>query len=266
MLSEYNLEGKTAVVTAAGRGIAKGVALVLAEAGADLALVALTPTHVERVAAQVREMGRRAVAITADVTDPAAVTRLAERALAELGRVDILVNGAGDSIRKGVVPLPSLGEGPSHSPEGMTPEDWRAILDINLTEAFLCCRAFGPHFVARRRGKVVNIGSFAARRGQALLTAYAAGKAALSQFTASLALEWAPYGIQVNCIAPGQFPDPDQLSAAQYQEAAARSGRNVPLGRPGLLREVGLLAVYLASDAANYMTGQTLYLDGGLTL
>lgn len=266
MLPEYSLEGKKAVVTAAGRGIAKGIALVLAEAGADVALVALTPANVERVAGQVRELGRRAVAIAADVTDPVAVSRMADRALAELGSVDILVNGAGDAIRKGVVALPPLGEELSRSPEGMTPEEWRAIIDINLTEAFLCCRAFGPHFIERRRGKVINISSFAARRGQPLLTAYAAGKAALAQFTATLALEWGPYGITVNCIAPGSFPDPDQMTEAQYQEAAARIGRTVPLGRPGALRDVGLLAAYLASDASSYMTGQTLYLDGGSTL
>ncbi len=232
MLPEYNLTGKTAVVTAGSRGIGKGIALVLAEAGVDVALVALTEPNLERTAAQVQALGRRALTVTADVTDPSAIARLADQVLGEWGTVDILVNGAGDSIRKGVAPLPPLGGERSAATEGMTPEDWRAILDINLTEAFLCCRAFGPHLLERRRGKVINIGSFAGRRGSALLTAYAAGKAGLSQFTASLALEWAPYGVQVNCIAPGQFPDPDQMSPEQAQASQERAHGVIPAGRP----------------------------------
>jgi 2-deoxy-D-gluconate 3-dehydrogenase len=264
VVTEFNLSGKTAVVTAAGRGIAKGVALVLAEAGADVALVALTSTHIEAVAAQVRAAGRRALAVATDVTDPAAVDRMAAAVLAEFGTIDILVNGAGDSISKPVATLPAGADTPARP--GMTPEEWRAILDINLTEAFLCCRAFGPHFMERRAGKVINIGSFASRRPRPMGTAYAAGKAGVANFTAALALEWAPYGIQVNCIAPGQFPDPDQMSAEQYAAGLERARTAVPAGRPGYLRDVGLLAVYLASSASDFMTGQTLHLDGGATL
>ena len=141
------------------------------------------------------------------------------------------------------------------APGPLTDEEYRLILDLNLTEAVLCSRAAGPHMLGRRSGKIINIGSFASIRGGVNLTIYAAAKTALVGFTRALALEWAPFGVQVNSIAPGLFPD-----------AVRRAQQSVPLQREGRLREVGLLAVYLASAAGDYMTGQTLYLDGGLTL
>jgi NAD(P)-dependent dehydrogenase (short-subunit alcohol dehydrogenase family) len=120
--------------------------------------------------------------------------------------------------------------------------------------------------LARRSGKVINVGSFASERGRAMLTIYAAAKSALVGFTRSLALEWAPYGVQVNGIAPGLFPDPVTVGEAGYVERQRNAQKVVPLQREGRLREVGLLALYLAGSASDYMTGQTLYLDGGLTL
>ena len=139
------------------------------------------------------------------------------------------------------------------------------MLDVNLTQAFLGCRAVGPHFLERRTGKVINIGGFAARKGSPSLLVYSAAKAGLARLTQTLALEWAPYGITVNCIAPGQFPDPETGDPGQVAESKERAKTTVPLGRVGELREVGLLALYLASDASAYMTGETIYLDGGLT-
>jgi NAD(P)-dependent dehydrogenase (short-subunit alcohol dehydrogenase family) len=263
-LPEFDLGGKVAFVTGAGRGIGKGIAQALAEAGADVVINSLTDKHVTGLASDIgKATGRRVVPLVADVTKSAEVERAISRIISDFGALHVLVNNLGDSIRKPLVPLPGH-EGKGNGP--LTDEEYRLILDLNLTEAVLCTRAVGPHMLARRSGKIINIGSFASTRGGANLTIYAAAKTALVGFTRALALEWAPYGIQVNTIAPGLFPDAVTVGDAGYAERVRNATKTVPLGREGRLREVGLLAVYLASTAADYMTGQTLYLDGGMTL
>ena len=139
------------------------------------------------------------------------------------------------------------------------------MLDINLTEAFKGCRAVGPHMIERGSGRVINISGFAARKGSPEALVYSTAKAGLARMTQTLALEWAPYGITVNCIAPGIFPDPETGNPQQIATSRENARTNIPLGRVGELREVGLLALYLASDASSYMTGETLFLDGGLS-
>ena len=259
-IPEFTLEGKKALLIGAGRGIGKGIALVLAEAGADIAVSGLTSTGAESVAETVRAMGRQATALAGDATKAADMERLTREALERFGAFDILVNCTGDSISKSVVTLPDSDQA------GMTEEEWHSILDVNLTQAFVCCRAMGPHFLERRSGVVINISGTAAFRGTANRSAYDAAKAGLMRFTESLALEWAPYGIRVNSIAPGHFPDPDQMSVEDYGRRNEAAMDRIPLGRVGLLREVGLLAVYLASDASEYVTGQTWAIDGGLSI
>lgn len=252
-ISEYDLTGKVVFVTGAGRGIGKGIAQVLAEAGADVVINALTPQYVEGLAADIgKATGRRVVPLVADVTKSDEVERAVARILGEFGSLHILVNNLGDAIRKPLVQL--------------TDEELRTVLDLNFTATVLCSRALGPHMLARRSGKVINITSFAAAKGTPNLTIYAAAKAALVGFTRALALEWAPSGIQVNGIGPGLFPDPVTVGEAGYRQRVEDAKLTVPLKREGRLREVGLLALYLASAASDYMTGQTLYLDGGLTL
>jgi NAD(P)-dependent dehydrogenase (short-subunit alcohol dehydrogenase family) len=268
-LPEYDLNGKVAFVTGAGRGIGKGIAQALAEAGADVIINSLTDKHVGGLAADIaKATGRRVVPLVADVTKSAEVERAMAQILKDFGALDVLVNNLGDSIRKPLVPLPDHdAKAPgSLTPAALTDDEYRLILDLNLTEAVLCSRAAGPHMLGRRSGKIINIGSFASIRGGVNLTIYAAAKTALVGFTRALALEWAPYGVQVNSIAPGLFPDAVTAGETGYAEAVRRAQQTVPLQREGRLREVGLLAVYLASAAADYMTGQTLYLDGGLTL
>jgi len=263
-IPEYDLTGKVAFVTGAGRGIGKGIAQALAEAGADVIINSLSDKHVTGLAADIaKATGRRVVPLVADVTKSDEVERAMGRIFKEFGSLDVLVNNLGDSIRKPLVPLPGHD---ATAPGPLTDEEYRLILDLNLTEAVLCSRAAGPHMLARRSGKIINIGSFASARGGVNLTIYAAAKTALVGFTRALALEWAPYGVQVNSIAPGLFPDAVTIGEAGYADAVRRAQQTVPLQREGRLREVGLLAVYLASAAADYMTGQTLYLDGGLTL
>jgi 3-oxoacyl-[acyl-carrier protein] reductase len=155
---------------------------------------------------------------------------------------------------------------PGTATPGMTEDEWRFIVDINLTEAFQGCRALGPHFLARRQGAVVNISGWASFRGRAGSAAYDAAKAGVMRFTESLAQEWAPFGVRVNAVAPGSFPDPEQMSAETYQQREAAAAKSVPLGRVGRLKEVGYLAVFLASPAAAYVTGQTWAVDGGVSI
>lgn len=261
--TEFDITGKVVFITGAGRGIGKGIAQVLADAGADIAINALTSTYVEGVAAEMAKASkRRVVPIVADVTDPDQVRTAVDTVLKTFGRIDVLVNALGDSIRKPLAPLPGKEDG---GPP-LSDADLRFIVDINLTGALLCTRAVGPHMLARRSGKVINIASWAGHRGGGDMILYTTAKTALVGFTRAQALEWAPYNVHVNAISPGLFPDIVTAGEERFAQAARRAEQTVPLGRPGRLREVGLLALYLASDASDYMTGQTIPLDGGLSL
>jgi NAD(P)-dependent dehydrogenase (short-subunit alcohol dehydrogenase family) len=202
-LDVFDVTGQKVLITGAGRGIGKGIALAFAEAGADVAVSALTPTGVNKVAEEVRALGRQGLALTGDATKAADMDRVVQQTLAEFGHVDVLVNCVGDAIRKPVVKLPGS------STEGMTEEEWHFIVDINLTEAFMGCRSLGPHLLERRQGCVINVSGWAAFRGRPESAAYDASKAGVMRLTECLAQEWAPYGIRVNSIAPGSFPDPD---------------------------------------------------------
>jgi NAD(P)-dependent dehydrogenase (short-subunit alcohol dehydrogenase family) len=260
---EFDVTGKVVFITGAGRGIGKGIAQVLAEAGADVALNALTPKYVTDTAAQIAAAsGRRVVPIIADVTKADQVQRAVDSVLGAFGRIDVLVNALGDSIRKPLAALP----GKEHDGAGVTDDELRFIMDINLTEALLCTRAVGPHMLARRSGKVINIASWTAHQGGRDMVLYTTAKTALAGFTRAQALEWAPYGVHVNAISPGLFPDVVTSGEERVRQSTQRAEQTVPLRRPGRLREVGLLALYLASDASDYMTGQTIPLDGGLGL
>jgi NAD(P)-dependent dehydrogenase (short-subunit alcohol dehydrogenase family) len=258
--SEFEIEGKTVIVTAASRGIGKGIVRVLAEAGAKVMVTALTETNLKPLADEMAVAGHPIETLAADATKADDWTRTVDEALAKWGHVDTLINTLGDAIRKPLVPLPG-----GTSTEAMTDEEWRFVVDINLTESFMGCRAIGPHFLERKQGKVINVSSYAARRGDPGMLAYATAKAGLTRLTQTLAHEWAPHGITVNCIAPGTFPDTEKLNDERRTLFRERAAASVPLGRVGNIREVGLLALYLVSDASNYMTGETIHLDGGAT-
>jgi NAD(P)-dependent dehydrogenase (short-subunit alcohol dehydrogenase family) len=263
MPAEFDVSGKVVFVTGAGRGIGKGVAQVLAEAGADVALNALTAKYVEETAAQIAAAsGRRVVPVIADVTKTDEVRRAVDSVLAAFGRIDVLINALGDAIRKPLVGLPG------HADAGaqLSDDDLRFIVDINLTEALLCTRAVGPHMLTRRSGKVINIAAWTAHQGGGEMVLYTTAKTALAGFTRAQALEWAPFGVHVNGIGPGLFPDVVTSGEERVRQLEQRAKQTVPLGRTGHLREVGLLALYLASAASDYMTGQTILLDGGLGL
>jgi len=259
-LPEYNLTGRKALLVGASRGIGKGVALVLAEAGVEVAIASLNRGRAAAAADEINARSGKATAFAADATRLPDMKRLAKEILESFGSLDILVNCVGDAIPKPVVRLPDK-EG-----EGMTEQEWHSIVDVNLTQAFTGCKAFGPHFLEKRAGSIINISGVAAVRASAARSAYDAAKAGVMRFTESLALEWAPYNVRVNSIAPGSFPDPAQLSPAEIRQREEAAKTNVPLGRTGQLREVGLLAAYLASDAAVYVTGQTWCIDGGASI
>ena len=259
MISEFSLVGKTALITGASRGIGTGIAEVFAEAGATVIVNSLTNRHLDAFTASLQERtGRQVVPVVGDATDPAVVEDIVARSLAVDGKIDILVNNLGDSIPR---PLVSLKEGDAE----ITIQEIETILALNLKAAIYCSRAACKQMIAMRQGRVINISSFAAIRGTPGNSVYAAGKAALGGLTRSLALEWAPMGVGVNAIAPGIFPDPITVGEDGYLKAEEIARTLVPMKRVGLLREVGLAALFLASSASNYIVGQTLSVDGGMT-
>ena len=259
-LPEFDVTDQKVLVVGAGRGIGKGIALAFAEAGADIAVTALSSSGVNQVAKEIQEMGRAAFPVTGDATKAADMDRIVQETLDKFGHVDTIVNCVGDAIRKPVVTLPGS------SSIGMTEEEWHFIVDINLTEAYQGCHAIGPHMLERRQGSVINITGWAAFRGRPESAAYDAAKAGIMRFTECLAQEWAPFGIRANAIAPGSFPDPDQMSEEAYQQRQDAAKGQIPLGRTGHLKEIGYLSVFLSSPAAAYVTGQTWAVDGGISI
>jgi 2-deoxy-D-gluconate 3-dehydrogenase len=245
------LAGRVAVVSGASRGLGRAMAVALAQAGADVALAARSKPDLEETARQVQATGRRALVMPTDVTSYAEVEVLMTRAREELGRLDVLVNNAGVARVKPLIEW--------------TPEEWRALVDVNLLSVLNGRRAAAPHLIAQRAGKVINVASMLAAVGLAGYSVYAATKGAIIAFTRTLGVEWARHNIQVNAIAPGWFDT--EMSAPAWQQAgiADRLIRDIPARRIGRPEEVGPLAVYLASAASDFMTGQTIFLDGGHT-
>lgn len=247
------LDGRVAVVTGASRGLGRAIARALAAAGADCALAARSKADLEETAARVEALGRRALAVPTDVAVYAEVEALVERTRRALGRLDIVVNNSGIALVK---PL-----------QEWAPGEWQRLLDVNLVGVFNVCRAAAPVLIEQRAGKVINVASMLAAVGLPGYTIYSATKGAIVAFTRTLAVEWARHNIQVNCIAPGWFAT--DMSAPAFSpdnpRLAERLLRDVPARRTGRPEEIGPLAVYLASAASDFMTGQTIFLDGGHT-
>ena len=245
-----SLENQIAVVTGAGRGIGRAIALKFAGDGADVVCVSRTAKNSEKVALEIRALGRKAWAFAVDVADSAAVSAAAEKILAEVGKVDILVNNAGVT-RDGLLMR-------------MSDADWDMVLDTNLKGAFLVTKAFSRAMIKARAGRIINITSVIGLIGNAGQCNYAASKAGLIGFTQSAAKELASRGIRVNAIAPG-FIETDMTSELKPEMRAAIL-KQIPLGSFGSAEDIAGAALYLASPAARYVTGQVLTVDGGMVM
>jgi len=269
MFKEMSLEGKIAIVTGGGRGIGQAIALVLAEAGADVVITARTPSEIKATSESIKKLGRKTLAIPADVTKSLEVDALVEQTHQHFGRVDILVNNAGQFQKKPVVRLPDVELKPPRVPEEITShlsdEDWLKLIDIDLNSLFYCCRAVGPYMIRQRKGKIINISSNNAIQAHPLVATYNCCKAAVNMLTRTLALEWAPYNICVNAIGPGEYHTAMTDFSWSNSDEKHRRLERIPLHREGSLRDIGMLAAYLASPASDYITGQIIYIDGGLT-
>lgn len=249
VFDQLNLEGKVAIVTGSGRGLGKAMALALADAGADLVVTARTQLEIEETAREIERKGRRVLAVPGDITDPGQVDHLVRQTIEHFKKINILVNNAGMVI---VRPL-----------QEMSLEEWQRTLDTNLTSLFLCCKAVGPYLIAQRQGKVINITSIDGAAGKATLVAYCASKGGVIQFTKALAVEWARYNIQVNAIGPGAFYTRPMAVVLDDEKLGPVRRKKIPIGREGKPEELGPLVVYLASSASDFMTGETIFIDGG---
>lgn len=244
------LENQIAVVTGAGRGIGRAIALKFASEGADVACVSRTAENSEKVAGEVRALGRKAWALAVDVSDAGAVAAAAEKILAECGKVDILINNAGVT-RDGLLMR-------------MSDADWDAVLNTNLKGAFLFTKAFARPFVKQRSGRIINVASIIGLIGNAGQANYAASKAGLIGFTQSIAKELGSRGITVNALAPG-FIETD-MTAALGDKMKAELLEKIPLNSLGQPEDIANAALFLASSAARYITGQVLTVDGGMVM
>jgi NAD(P)-dependent dehydrogenase (short-subunit alcohol dehydrogenase family) len=252
ILQQFSLEGKTAFVTGAGRGLGRAGALAFAQAGADLALVSRTRAQLDETAAAVERVGRKALVLTADIRSAAEVETAVRRAVEAFGRIDVLFNNAGTNVRKPVVET--------------SDEDWHTIMETNVKGVFVVARAVARQMIAQKGGCIINMSSMSSVSPERDKVVYASSKGAVAQFTKGLALELAPHGVRVNAIAPGYMLTPLvkgylEADAARYQRILER----IALGRVGQPEEIGGALVFLASDAARYVTGATIAIDGGWT-
>jgi 3-oxoacyl-[acyl-carrier protein] reductase len=244
------LANQIAVVTGAGRGIGRAIALKFAAEGADVVVVSRTAENSEKVAAEIRALGRRAWAFAVDVADGAAVAAAGEKILAECGRVDVLVNNAGVT-RDGLLMR-------------MSEADWDMVLDTNLKGAFLFTKAFTRAFAKQRSGRIINVASIIGLIGNAGQVNYAASKAGLIGFTKSVARELAGRGVTCNALAPG-FIETD-MTAVLNGEIRAELLKKIPLGVFGQAEDIAGAALFLAGPAGRYVTGQVLTVDGGMVM
>ena len=252
VLETFRLDGKVALITGGARGLGRTMAIALGEAGADIALAGRSRDACEEAAREIADAtGRTVRAFAADVTVAADVTRLAAEVTAACGSIDILVNNAGTNIRGTIAQL--------------SEQDWDAVIDTNLKGPFLCSRAIGPQMVTRGWGRVINMGSILSVIALPGRAPYASSKSGLVGLTRVLALEWAGSGVTCNAICPGPFATDMNRQLLNDPVAYQQFISQIPLGRWGELDELAGAAVFLASDASSYVTGSSIFVDGGWT-
>jgi NAD(P)-dependent dehydrogenase (short-subunit alcohol dehydrogenase family) len=252
VLDQFSLEGRTAIVTGATKGLGLAMAEGLAEAGAQVAVVSRHGDEAATVATRLTSAtGQKCRGYACDVTDPGQADALVKHVLADFGQIDVLVNNAGINIRGAI--------------DQLGVDEFERVQAVNVTGPWLMCRAVAPHLKERRYGRVVNIGSTLSVIALADRTPYASSKGAILQMTRALALEWAPYGITVNAMLPGPFATEMNEPIKDDPEAYAEFVAKIPLGRWGELEEIKGLALFLASDASSFVTGAGITIDGGWT-
>ncbi len=247
----FDLSGRIAVVTGTSRGLGQFMARALARAGADLVLTSRNPDTLAAFQAEIEALGRRALPLELDVRRLESIQAMVEAAFRHYGRIDILVNNAGCNVRKLAVDV--------------TWDDWNLVLETNLRGAFFVAQAVARKMIPRRYGRIINIGSVTSVFGYAGVAPYCASRGGIKQLTMSLAADWGQYGITVNCLAPGWFKTAQNAVLYEDREWVDYLVERIPLKRPGRPADLDGAVVFLASDASEYVTGQTLLVDGGIT-
>jgi 2-deoxy-D-gluconate 3-dehydrogenase len=250
ILDEFRLDGQTAIVTGAGRGLGRALALGLAEAGANLALAGRTAQKLDQVKGEIEALGQRAICVPTDVRKLGALDHLVARTLDAFGRIDILVNNAGTTHRAPAVEYP----------EG----EWDRVMDVNVKAVFFLCQKVAKVMIQQGRGgRIINIASLISVIGMPDIPAYAASKAGVLLLTRSLAVEWAPHNIRVNAIGPGYFKTELTAGLEDHPDRGPKIKLRIPMKRWGEPEDLKGAVVFLASDASRYVTGQTIFVDGG---
>jgi gluconate 5-dehydrogenase len=247
----FDLSGKVAIVTGTSRGLGQYMGRALARAGADLVITSRTTASLAGFQKEVESMGRRAVPLELDVRNYDSIQRMAESAFEAYGKIDILVNNAGCNVRR-----PAL---------EIRWDDWNLVLETNLRGTFFVSQAIARTMIPRRYGRIINIGSVTSVFGYAGLAPYCASRGGVKQLTMSLADDWGPHGITVNCLAPGWFKTKQNEVLYENKEWVEYLVDRIPLKRPGQPTDLDGTVVFLASDASEYITGQTLLVDGGIS-
>lgn len=251
-MNRFDLTGKTAIVTGAGRGIGKALAVGLSEAGAQVAVVSRTRAQLEELVASIEQMGGKAWAIEADLTEQGAAEKVVEETVRQLGGLHILVNNAGLNVRKKALEV--------------TEEDWNRVVDLDLKATFFMSQAAGRVMCEQKYGRIVNIASVAGLVALRTGVAYGASKAGVVHMTKVLALEWSKFGVTINAIAPWYFRTPLTEALLDDPEFVQEVLSRTPSGRIGDLEDLVGPTIFLASDAAAYISGQTIAVDGGMTV
>ncbi|MFH0872816.1 MAG: glucose 1-dehydrogenase [bacterium] len=249
--SLFDLTGKVAVVTGASRGLGQHFARALARAGADLVITSRKLDSLQGFKKEIDSLGRKALPLELEVRDYDSIQRMVEAAHQYYGKIDILVNNAGCNVRKPAVDV--------------TWDDWNLVVDTNLRGSFFVAQAVAKRMIPRRYGRIINIGSVTTVFGYANITPYCASRGGVKQMTMSLADDWGPYGITVNCLAPGWFKTEQTKVLYENKEWVEYIIDRIPLKRPGQPNDLDGAIVFLASDASAYMTGHTLLVDGGIS-
>lgn len=251
----YSLEGRVAVVTGGGTGMGRAIALEFAKAGADVVVASRRLSVLEKVSEEVRALGKRSLAIPTDVTEKSQVDDLVEQVTDELGAIDVLVNNVGGSGGRQIT---------GHTILTHSEEDWDAYINVNLKSSFLCSQAVSKGMMARKKGNIINMSSISAVRVHPVPYAYCVAKAGLIMLTKTLAHELADYGVRANCISPGTISGTEMSERWSHDPGiVARLEKTIPLHRVGEPEDIASVALFLASDASRFITGESILVDGG---